>query len=86
MNIDERIEKILDKHAEYYIKETVKFFNDDGDPPGFTKNNKRDIASKNAIKQLIDEALQAELISLINDGKKKVYERIFDRIKELQND
>jgi hypothetical protein len=54
--LDEQIEQLLDSHAEYYIKETMQFFKNDGISPALSKNNKGDLTAKTAIKSLITNA------------------------------
>ena len=47
------LQELLDKHAEYYIKETVKFFQENGESPALSKNNKGDLEARNNIIALI---------------------------------
>lgn len=43
------LDEILDYHAEYYIGETMKFFQENGESPALSKNNSGDLAAKKAI-------------------------------------
>lgn len=51
-NIEAEIERILDKHAEYYIKETAKFFVADGHSPALSRSNTGDLEARQALAQL----------------------------------
>lgn len=63
--IDDELEKLLDSHAEYYIRQTMKFFQNEGESPALSKNNEGDLAAKTKLKalltnqrnQLLDELL-----------------------------
>lgn len=43
------LDNILDKHAEYYIRETMKFFQETGENPALSKLNKGDTEAEAAI-------------------------------------
>jgi hypothetical protein len=45
------LEVILDKHAEYYIRETMKFFQEGGQSPALSRNNEGDLVAKAAIER-----------------------------------
>lgn len=47
-----RLEDILDKHAEYYIRQTMKFFQENGESPALSKNNQGDVEAKQALTAL----------------------------------
>lgn len=52
------IEEPLDKHAEYYIKETMKFFQENGESPALSKNNRGDSEASAALLEYIDQGLK----------------------------
>lgn len=56
---EEAVKQALDAHAEYYIRETMKFFDENGESPALSKNNDGDLAAKlaltNAVKELVEE-------------------------------
>lgn len=51
-SIEEQVQELLDTHAEYYIKETMKFFQENGESPALSKDNKGDLTAKNQILEL----------------------------------
>lgn len=66
----EELETILDKHAEYYIRETMKFFQENGESPALSKNNSGDLEAKAAINSLTLK----QVLSLIGEDDKSVIE------------
>lgn len=53
------LEQILDAHAEYYIRQTMKFFQNEGESPALSKNNEGDLMAFAALKALaLREALE----------------------------
>lgn len=53
--LEQSIEQLLDKHAEYYIRQTVKFFVENGESPALSKNNKGDLEAKQALLSLFEK-------------------------------
>lgn len=64
-DLREAVEDLLDKHAEYYIKQTVKFFQRTGESPALSKNNLGDIRAKAAIEALLKADRQRLLNKLL---------------------
>ena len=54
------IEEILDKHAEYYVRQTMKFFQENGKSPALSKNNEGDLEAKHALLQLFKKELSKD--------------------------
>lgn len=75
MNIDSKLEEILDAHAMFYIRETVKFFQENGESPALSKNNPGDLEAKKQIQELIVEAR--------NGGIKDVRYALENREREM---
>lgn len=48
------LEQILDAHAEYYIRQTMKFFQNEGKSPALSKNNEGDLSALAEIQALIE--------------------------------
>lgn len=65
---DEAIERLLDSHAEYYIKQTLKFFQENGESPALSKNNAGDLKAKAAIHSLIRQGQKQILENLLPVG------------------
>lgn len=86
--LDTELENVLDKHAEYYIKETVKFFQENGESPALSKFNKGDIEAKSRLKKIIAKQVISELKKLHRfDGRdydNETDEGIDERIEQLQ--
>lgn len=55
------LEQILDAHAEYYIRQTMKFFQNEGESPALSKNNEGDMTAKQALTRWGLEQRVAEL-------------------------
>lgn len=53
---NDKIESLLDAHATYYIQQTMKFFQENGESPALSKNNPGDLEAKKQILELIVEA------------------------------
>jgi hypothetical protein len=91
MTQQEQLEAILDAHAEYYIKQTMKFFQEGTESPALSRNNKGDLTAKSAITALIQEASNGgrvdELLYLANSADPLILDRtwIQNRIRELTN-
>lgn len=65
----ETVENILDKHAEYYIRQTMKFFQENGESPALSKNNEGDLVAKRSLKQSMRLIFsQVELGHFLNCG------------------
>jgi len=79
------IEEILDTHAEYYIRQTMQFFKNDGISPALSKNNEGDLTAKQAIEALITEARIDELERTMphTDGMRH-YNTVVKRLAELK--
>ena len=67
--LEKTIENILDKHAEYYIRQTMKFFSENGESPALSKNNTGDLAAKKEI--LKSYTPKADLVEYLNGLKKE---------------
>jgi len=61
------IEEILDTHAEYYIRQTMQFFKNDGISPALSKNNEGDLTAKQAIEALIAEA-RIDAVAIVHNN------------------
>lgn len=48
------LEEVLQSHAEYYIRETMKFFQYKGESPALSKNNEGDLVAKYGLRALIE--------------------------------
>lgn len=66
--IDDELEKLLDSHAEYYIRQTMKFFQNEGESPALSKNNEGDLAAKTKLKALLTTQ-QQELLDRVMEQK-----------------
>lgn len=69
----EWLDEILDQHAEYYIRQTMKFFQGNGESPTLSKNNSGDIEAKQAI------------INHINSQTSLTEEALLDRLEKEAN-
>lgn len=47
------LERILDSHAEFYIRQTVKFFEENGGSPKLSRNNPGDVQAKQSLIRLL---------------------------------
>lgn len=50
---DVELQQILDAHAEYYIRQTMKFFQEAGESPALSKNNEGDLKAIEAIESYL---------------------------------
>lgn len=55
--VDE-LKRILDAHAEYYIRQTMKFFQEGGESPALSKNNEGDLKALEDLHQHIDKVVE----------------------------
>lgn len=62
------LESVLDAHAEYYIRQTMRFFQSKGPSPALSRNNEGDLAAKVAIQSLISTAVQEAEKKAFRDG------------------
>jgi hypothetical protein len=60
---DTELDGILDAHAEYYIRHTMKFFQENGESPALSKNNKGDLQAKASISKWH----RREMLKFINE-------------------
>lgn len=56
-NLSDELKTILDKHAEYYIRETMRFFQNEGVSPALSKDNPGDLNALAAITAAYAEAI-----------------------------
>ena len=61
----DQMEELLDKHAEYYIRETMKFFQNKGESPALSRDNDGDCEAKASIQALITRREQEAEAALI---------------------
>lgn len=70
--------EILDDHAEYYIRQTMKFFQENGESPALSKNNEGDLKTLKAIaKELMgclpEKATVDKFYDFVGDHRKYGY-------------
>ena len=79
------IEEILDTHAEYYIRQTMQFFKNDGISPALSKNNEGDLTAKQAIEALITEAVDRERNRLTQEAYESERTKMSEYIDEISH-
>lgn len=67
-SVDDELRQILDKHAEYYIRETMKFFQNEGVSPALSKDNLGDLEALTALQTLIAHHTKEAVDGNTSDG------------------
>lgn len=72
--VEAEIEQILDDHAEFYIRQTMKFFRENGESPALSRNNPGDLQSKSKLTKLLLEQRIEEVDDMVVNEEHVTYD------------